>query len=156
VVLDAIDQRPSTRIAGIPASSTPAFRTLWRRDRNIKGGVLGKYQAALDAASKTRYTETRNPFKNAQLVVHLRNHFMHYKPEWRDADDENHFERALKKANVVENQQPIAGHWFPNKALGAGLADWSCDVATRFANSWWNRIGLRGKFDASFNQLPPP
>jgi hypothetical protein len=91
-----------------------------------------------------------------QLIVELRNHFVYHQPEWRDVDAEHHFERALKKAGVVENQQPISGPWFSKKALGAGLADWSCDVTTRFATSWWKRIGLKGKFDASFNQLPPP
>jgi hypothetical protein len=91
-----------------------------------------------------------------QLLIELRHHFMHYKPEWRDVDAEHHFEHALKRAKVVENQQPIGAPWFANKALGAGLADWSCDITTKFANSWWKRMGLKGRFDASFNQLPPP
>jgi hypothetical protein len=29
-------------------------------------------------------------------------------------------------------------------------------VTPRFAKRWWKRMGLRGEFDASFNQLPPP
>ena len=156
VVLDVIDQPPPDRTAGIPAASTAAFRSLWRREPNIQGGVLGKYQAALDAVNKARDTEARKPFKDAKLVVHLRNHFMPFKPEWQDVDAEHHFERTLKRAKMVENQQPVRAPWFPNKALGAGLADWSCDITTRFANSWWKRIGVRGRFDTSFNQLLPP
>ena len=52
-------------------------------------------------------------------------------------------------------QQQIGAPWFPNKALGAGLAQWVCDSSARFANSWWNRIGLHRSYDASFNQLGP-
>ena len=76
---------------------------------------------------KRRYNETRLPFKSAQLVFDLRNHFVHFKPETQDIDAEHDFEKALKRAKVVENQQQIGAPWFPNEALGAGLAQWVCD-----------------------------
>jgi hypothetical protein len=90
-----------------------------------------------------------------QLVIELRNHFVHYKPEWQDVDAEHHFERLLKNANVIENQ-PIRVPWFPNKALGAGVAERACDISARFAKSWWRRMSLAGNYDASFNQLSTP
>jgi hypothetical protein len=155
VVLDLVDPKgPTARTDGLPHSAIPAFHQLWKRERRL--GILGKYQRALSAVGKPQYDAKRNPAKGVQLLVDLRNHFMHHQPEWQDVDAEHHFEHALKRAKVVENQQPIGAPWFANKALGAGLADWSCDIATRFANSWWTRIGLKGKFDAPFAGLPLP
>jgi len=155
VILGMLDANgPTPRTAGIPHSIIPAFRQLWKQERRL--GIRGKYQEALSAVGKPQYDERRDPAKSARLVVELRNHFVHHQPEWRDVNAQHHFERALKRAGVAPNQQPLGPPWFTNKALGAGLAGWSCDVSTRFANSWWKRIGLRGRFDASFNQLPPP
>jgi hypothetical protein len=134
------------RHPGIP--SALETRAPPRHPRQVSAGSVN--------CGKPQYDARRNPARGVQLLIELRHHFMHYKPEWRDVDAEHHFEHALKRAKVVENQQPIGAPWFANKALGAGLADWSCDITTKFANSWWKRMGLKGRFDASFNQLPPP
>jgi len=146
VILDVIDPPPggpSTRVAGIPATASAQFEKLWRGERNIKGGPVGKYQATLDAVSKPRYDEVRDPFKSARSLFDLRNHFVHYKPEWQDVDVAHDFELALKKARVAENPQPIGAPWFPNKALGAGLAEWACHVSARFAKSLVEADGPR-------------
>ncbi|MDT5351498.1 MAG: hypothetical protein QOJ56_30 [Mycobacterium sp.] len=160
VIVDVVDPPaggPSARVAGIPvdAKTTGAFEKLWKKERRIKGGPLGKYQAALDAVSKRQYTETRDPYKSAKLLIDVRNHFIHFKPETLDTAAEHDLEKRLKKAKVVENQQQIGWPWFLNKALGAGIAEWACDSSSRFANAWWGRMGLRGSYDATFNQLGP-
>jgi hypothetical protein len=155
VILGMLDASgPTPRTACIPPSTIPGFRQLWRRERRL--GIRGKYQEALFAVGKPQYDERRDPAKSMLLVVELRNHFVHHQPEWREVNAEHDFERALKRAGVAPNQQPLGPPWFTNKALGAGLAEWSCDVITRFAKSWWKRMGLRGGFDRSLNQLPPP
>jgi hypothetical protein len=155
-VNDAPAGGTSGRVAGIRvnATRTAAFQELRRRERSIRPPTE-KYQRALDAVGKPRYSENRDPLKSAKLLFNLRNHFVHFKPETRDIADPHEFEIALKP-KIVENQQQIGVPWFPNKALGAGLAQWACDSSARFASSWWKRMGLRGSYDASFSQLPPP
>ena len=112
---------PSARVAGIPvdAKTRGAFQSLWKNQRRIRGCPLGKYQAALDVVGKRRYNATRLPFKSAQLVFDLRNHFVHFKPETQDIDAEHDFEKALKRAKVVENQQQIGAPWFPRMRRSA-------------------------------------
>jgi hypothetical protein len=151
------------RVEGIPTdtNTTAAFQAIiWdsRRRRERRIGTLVKYQEALDAvprANAKRYTEDRDPYKSAKLLVDVRNHFIHFKPESQDVAVEHDLEMRLKKAKVVQNQQEIGSPWFLNKALGAGLAQWACESSSTFANSWWNRIGLRRSYDAAFNQLGP-
>jgi hypothetical protein len=158
VILDVIDAPAggtSDRVAGIRvnATRTAAFQALWRRGRSIRPPTE-KYQQALDAVGKPRYSENHDPLESAKLLFNLRNHFVHFKPQTRDIADPHEFEIALK-TTIVENQQQIGEPWFPNKALGAGLAQWACDSGARFASSWWKRMGLRGSYDASFGQLGP-
>jgi hypothetical protein len=104
VILDVAGPRPggpSARVAGIPvdAKTRGAFQSLWKNQRRIKGRPLGKYQAALDVVGKRRYDETRPPFKSAQLVFDLRNHFVHFKPE-----TQGHRRRARLREGAQESQ----------------------------------------------------
>lgn len=54
-------------------------------------------------AKAKRYTEDRDPYKSAKLLVDVRNHFIHFKPESQDIAVEHDLEMKLKKAKVVEN-----------------------------------------------------
>jgi len=97
----AATRRPVGPSAGIPvdAKTKGAFQSLWKNQRRIKGGPLGKYQAALDVVGKRRYDETRPPFKSAQLVFDLRNHFVHFKPK-----TQGHRRRARLREGAQESQ----------------------------------------------------
>jgi hypothetical protein len=166
VIVDVVDGGAggsSGRVEGIPTdtNTVAAFRRIiWdsRRRRERRVGTLVKYQEALDAvprAKAKRYSDKHDPYKSAKLLIDVRNHFIHFKPETQDIATEHDLEKRLKKAKVVENQQQIGWPWFLNKALGAGLAEWACESSSAFAKSWWNRIGLRRSYDAAFNQLGP-
>jgi len=153
VIRDVIDPEVSpARVAGIPTD--PATITAFRRAIN-EPSTLGKYQKALAAAGKLPYTETRNPYKKAQLLLRFRNHLVHFKPKTRDLDVEHEFEARFKNAKIIENQQDLGIIWFPNRAVGAGLAGWACETSFQFGKSWWKRIGLRRDFEATFDQLAP-
>ena len=163
VILDVINPPPggpSARVEGIPAdpNTIAAFEDIWKRERRL--GPLGKYRETLAAVAVNRatarpFTETRDPYRSAKLLIRLRNYLVHFTPETQDIHTDHEFETEFKNARIVENQQGIGLPWFPNKALGAGLAQWACDSSSRFAKSWWGRIGLRRSYDAAFNQLGP-
>jgi hypothetical protein len=153
VILDVIDPEvPAAHVANIPTDT--ATIAAFRRALN-EPSTLEKYQKALTAAGKLPYTETRNPFKRAQLLLRFRNHLVHFKPKTRDIHVEHDFAARFKNAKIAENQQDIGLPWFPNRALGVGLADWACETSFQFGKSWWKRIGLRRDFDATFDQLAP-
>jgi hypothetical protein len=163
VILDVIDPAPggpSTRVEGIPTDpkTIAAFQDIWKRERRL--GPLGKYREALAAVAVNRakarpFTENRDPYRSAKLLIRFRNYLVHFTPETQDIHTDHEFETEFTNARIVENQQDIGKPWFPNKALGAGLAQWACESSSGFARSWWNRIGLRRSFDAAFGQLGP-
>jgi hypothetical protein len=164
VILDLIDPPPggpSARVEGIPADANAiaVIRAMWRRSRP-RASLLDKYNETLAAVAVNRakavpYTENRDPYRSAELLIQFRNHLVHFKPKTRDIHTDHEFETRFKNAKIVENQQDIGKPWFPNKALGAGLAEWACESSSRFAKSWWGRIGIRRSFDDEFNQLGP-
>ena len=126
VILDVVNAPaggPSARVAGIPvdATTTAAFQKLWKKERRIKGGPLGKYQSALDAVSKRRYDEIRDPFKSAQLVFDLRHHFLHFKPETQDIHAEHDFEKALKSQPTTDRRAVVPEQGARRWASAVGL-----------------------------------
>ncbi|MGV0838523.1 hypothetical protein [Mycolicibacterium thermoresistibile] len=131
VLLDTIDPRrqpPETRIS---TTKVPALRQLWEKERSI--GVIGKYRKALAIVNSSgAFSENRDPFKSAEKLLEMRNHYVHYKPEWREGTHE--YERDLN----------------------ADRAEWAVNAADRFAKSWWKRMGLKGHHDFRHSGLPAP
>jgi hypothetical protein len=164
IILDLIKPPPGgppARVQGISANAntTAAIKAIWNR-RRPQPSLLDKYKETLAAVGLNRikarpYTETRDPYRSAELLIQFRNHLVHFKPKTRDIHTDHEFEERFKKAKIVENQQNIGLPWFPNKALGAGLAQWACDSSDRFARSWWGRMGLHRPYDAAVNHGIP-
>jgi hypothetical protein len=149
VILDVINPAggvPADRVAGLPADpqTIAALQRLWRNERHTKGGPLGKYQAALDAVGKERFkfSESRDPFKSAQLLFDLRNHFTHFQPKTRDVHTEHDCEKRLKKPRSVRinSRSGFHGSRIRHSALG-----WRCGPAT-LVNSSPGVGGIRWVF----------
>ena len=151
VILELVDPPPggaSARVEGIPtdANTIAAFRDIWRRERRL--GPLGKYQAALDAvprATARRYTETREPYKSAELLILFRNHLVHFQPKTRDIHTDHEFQERFRNAKIVENQQDIGLPWFPNKAIGAGLAQWHANPVQGSPRAGGGELAFAGR-----------
>ena len=153
-VADPAPGGPDAIVAGIPPSAEPALAGIWNNER--RKGIRRKYQESLAAVGKSEFAENRDPFKSADLVIQLRDRFVHYKPHWQYLDaqppaakraalnEQRHFERALK-ARIIENAQPFVRPWFPAKAIGAGCANWACDASVYFVRRWRQRMSLDGR-----------
>jgi hypothetical protein len=75
-----------TAVAGIPApaSALPALTQIWKKERSL--GIRKKFQSSLTAVGQQQFDEAREPFASADLVIKLRDRFVHYKPEWQYLD----------------------------------------------------------------------
>jgi hypothetical protein len=160
---DAADSEPGEQTHytdGIPDDAMATMRELWngkdKAERMLS--LLSKYQVALVCAGHDRIDEGAEPFQSADVLVDLRDELVHFKPRWYWSDeDDARFVRSLKeKITQRENRQPIGQPWFPNKALGAGCADWACESSIAFAKTWHQRMALTHDFDDTYlTSLPP-
>lgn len=72
-----------------------------------------------------------------------------YKPQWHWFDGGRQVRVKAQKQDHAgaRKPQPFGHPWFPNKALGAGCADWACETSITFARTWHQRMGLTHDFD---------
>lgn len=147
---------PDPRIDGIPSDGATKLRAFWKGSDTIEqSSALQKYQIALACVGRPLLADDQ-PYQDARMVIRLRNALIHFKPQWQAEDVEHELERKLK-GKFVENQQPVdARFWYPNKALGAGCAEWACVACTKLVAEWWNRMGLVRQYDANLHQWPTP
>ena len=140
---------------GIPDAAMATMRELWtgREQAERAMSLLGKFQLALVCAGHPRMDTGAEPYQSVDTLVLLRNALVHFKPEWwlDDADDTRLVSRLRHKITPArENQQPVGEPWFPNKALGAGAANWACDGVIEFSRSWHQRLGLVHDFEGTY------
>jgi hypothetical protein len=160
---DAADSEPGKHTHytdGISDDAMATMRELWtgKEDAERIVSLLGKYQVALVCAGHQRMDPGDEPFQSGDVLVKLRNVLVHFKPQWHWTDDDLKFVRRLKDkiTRELENRQPIGQPWFPNKALGAGCADWACESSIAFARTWHESMGLTHDFDATYLTSVPP
>lgn len=127
IIMDTSDPAHATP-SGIPTSAVPAIKKL----SDSRTPLMVKFQGALSAVGQPQYAENRDPFKSARELVRMRNHFVHYKPEWSEGTHEY------------------------EQVLDAAQARWALDTAERFATSWWRRMRLSGLPDDQLAVMPPP
>ncbi|HXO51083.1 MAG TPA: hypothetical protein VN888_08655 [Mycobacterium sp.] len=141
----------------LPNVAMATMRELWKDERMLS--LLSKFQEALVCAGHERMVAGAEPFQSADVLVDLRNELVHFKPRWHWTDeDDAKFVRGLKSKITPqrENRQPIGHPWFPNKALGAGCADWACESSIAFARKWHQSMGLTHDFDNTYLPSSPP
>lgn len=156
---DVIDTKPgerNTRLEGLPESGRELMRELWAKDgleRSLT--VLQKYQLALGFSGHPRFDNGTDPYQNVNRLVRLRNALVHFMPETHDIDIEHKLEKQLKGV-FPDNPQLVGGPWYPNQALGAGCANWACEVSSKLADEWWRRMGLPGTYQTGMDGFPSP
>lgn len=122
-----------------------------RRFRRIS--ALEKYQAVLELAGLPRIPGKR-AFKNANLVIEIRNRLVHYEQGIIPARDyggnvitPERFRAELGRRRITDNPMAAAGEpYFPRRALSHRLAE----AAVKWAMAWVDQ------FYAKVGANPPP
>jgi len=155
------DVAPSSpRTAGIPETTVTTVRRLWKGADSVERGLktLQKYQIILACAHKELLDNSSEPFQSVDVIIRLRNALVHFRPEWQWVGEDNHEKKFLEtlkqKLRGRENQQAIGDPWYPNKALGAGCADWACDSSFDLVKEFHGCLGLTSDFGTEFGPDP--
>ncbi|MFE9582431.1 hypothetical protein ACFYO1_39070 [Nocardia sp. NPDC006044] len=149
--------RPTTGTEGISDHAAAVMAELWNGAESLEKrlSILEKYQLALVSAGKPRMDPGAMPYQGAKKLIDLRNALVHFKPAWEQVDVEHKLRKSVRDL-FAENQQPVGLPWFPNRCLGAGCAEWSCAVSVKFADHWWEQMGLVRDFHSDFAAWPEP
>jgi hypothetical protein len=111
--------------------------------------ALDKYQALLRFAGQSALREEDQPYKDAALVIQLRNAIAHYRPEDLSADKPHDMERHLRGRFPNNRLMEGAGDpWWPDKCLGWCCADWSIRAVTALADHVVDAVGIRPNYVA--------
>jgi hypothetical protein len=152
---------------GLADETVDTMRRLWNGPETVTGGppvrsesiekkfVLKKYQIALTAAGKAKMKTDRKPYKDANLLVILRNLLMHYKPPHWQGDKPDLIENELKN-KVPGNQLAPGGLWYPDECLGAGCAQWACTTCVEIVDTWWQTMGIGRPSNTALTGWPDP
>lgn len=140
---------------GIPDAGMTIMRELWtgREQAERAMSLLGKFQLALVCCGCGRMDRGAEPYQSADALITLRNALVHFKPVWWHSDaDDARFVRTLRDKITTEreNRQAIGEPWFPNKAMGAGAADWACNTVITFTREWHAQMNLAHDFEATY------
>ena len=139
---DAVDVtagRAQPRIDGLSVQAMHNMNRLWN-DAIEQTRLFLKYQIALTCNNKPLLNTGTEPYQSADLLKKLRDRLMHFKPEWQTGQP-HAVERQLR-SKLPENLQVTTGKWYPNRALGAGCAQWACLSAQKFVEHWWVLMGF--------------
>lgn len=144
------------RAVGIADPAAKLLGGRWENGRAFEcASIEDKYQVTLLGVDAEKFRPDHNPLRPVLYLIQLRNALVHFKPETLDSEAEHALERRIKPL-IRENQQPIGIPWFPNKLLGAGLADWACTSASTFADEWATRVGVTHSFLVEMDGFPAP
>jgi hypothetical protein len=140
---------PELAMAMMQPVSTQAIKTLaefWTGTKNgFRLDPLAKYQLVLLAAGLEPLKTGEQLYQRADLVVDLRNYFVHYKPEWLAMDDGHKIAKRLAVYGIARKPYGagvIAPDW-PDRMLTAGLARWCCDSVIALVQDVAGRTGLK-------------
>jgi hypothetical protein len=113
-----------------------------------RSGVLQKYRKALAIVGAEPFIMNENPYRDADLLIELRNALVHYRPTWHDEGQVDELGKELSER--FESSGLVAADdnspWVPVKALGAGGAEWAFKTCLALADAWIERLGIKANY----------
>jgi len=131
------------KLEGLDEQKIALLAEQWPHLEERREGILLKYQHALLAVRKSALPEGKNPYQDADNLVHLRNALTHYKPEWDDTlGKHSNIQTRLRAKFDVNPLSPDAFLWFPDRCLGSGCAKWAVSAAEEFVRAFCEHLGI--------------
>jgi hypothetical protein len=146
-------ERHLQRLQGLDHDTIARMAEMWRDNilRISRCNILEKYILALRLARKEAMEKGKEPWQSTQLLILLRNEFVHYEPEWiplnptqEEKDSARRLVKGLRDRQLLTNPLTGAGNAdFPDKVLGHGCAAWAVKSSTAFTEEFTRRLGIK-------------
>jgi hypothetical protein len=140
-------------IASLAADVRSKLATLWTVPRTSSYAILDKFDVAHLLVTGRGLDRSHHRWENASWVVRLRNDFVHYEPSWQEhcvsaQESTSKAERALGRLFPQNRLTGAANPFYPDRLLGQGCATWSVASALKFADHFWESIGIAPPYQA--------
>ena len=139
---DAADGHASY-VGSLPAESRRLMADLWRVGEGERLGAIAKCEMLVSFAGAS-LDRGGQIYENAKLAVAARNTIVHFRPEDRSSDFEAHAMEKRLRGRFPDNAL-MAGSgnpWWPDHALGHGVAVWAHRSIKALADHVSDAIGI--------------
>lgn len=142
------------RFDALSADSRALLADMWKSGvpRTASFRILQKYEICLALLRRPALVRGAAPYQNADGLVKLRNHFLHFEPAWQPKGqsashkEADHLEKLLDFLRSRRfPESPLAGSgnsFYPEKLLGHGCAAWAVASARAFLNEFFERLQI--------------
>ena len=125
----------------------------WRiiAEHNVRArsrfGTTEKYEIALALTQNEPLDHDDSVYRDVRLVIRIQNALVHYKPSTLMQIDKSGFDESLHgKFSLNPMMVGTENPFFPDKALGAGCARWGIDSCRRFADQFFDKLGVKPNY----------
>lgn len=132
-------ERPS-QVKTLPKDLVALYGRLWKNKVPRKYSILEKYELALVIASYEQFNKGVQPYQDVNLMVQLRNSFVHYEPEEvlafsslpTSTSQIHSLEKKLKGHFPESTLWPPGNAFYPTRLLGFGCCAWAVNNTIDF------------------------
>ena len=141
------------RFKALSPDSRGLLAAMWSKGvpRTARYSILEKYELCLALLRKPDLDKGQAICEDARALIELRNHFVHFEPEWQlqachlPQKDAHRLEKVFR-GRFSESRLAGAGNsFYPERLLGHGCAAWAVNSADKFLSY----------FFALLEMLPP-
>jgi len=142
----------SGALAGLSDDAINRFRNLWNLNipRRASYSILEKFEIAVVLADKEPFDRGSTPYQEIQLLVKLRNEWIHYEPSWTA----EHEERSPRGIEMLEGHFPPApsrdkntGKFSLHDCISHGCAEWAVLSTVKFTDEFFKKMGIRSNYE---------
>jgi hypothetical protein len=139
------------QLSPLPIANRAKLRGLWPKKERKE--TWWKYNRVLRELGKQEFSPEEPRSQALELLLELRNSFVHYKPTWQTRAVPHELEQTelatLGRHAFVSEGNPF----FPGVILGHGGASWAIRVALAFTDEFFRRLGVPALYENYRSQL---
>ena len=110
--------------------------------------IIDKYQRVLLAKGIDTFEKGAQPLQDIEVLISLRNEFVHFHPEWHD--EQKRHDKLGRKLKGKFGLSPFitesTGVLFPQRIVSHGCTKWAVECSIEFMNLYNAKVALESKF----------
>lgn len=108
--------------------------------------ILDKYERVLSFKECEDFDRGSSPFQDVDILIKLRNEFVHFHPEWHDKQERH--DKLGKKLLYKFELSPFieeSSVLFPQRIISHGCTKWAVTSSIEFIEDFDKKIGVNSK-----------